>query len=215
MITETPHVFLIADDHSIVRNGLAIVIKSTFNPVILYQAGTFQEIQTQVAEYKIDLLILDISFPEGSTLQLIPVLKSFQPKMKILIFSSFDENIYALRYMKAGADGYLSKLSSPEEIQHAVETICREGKFTSAAIKEKIVDSFMNNKSHNPLDLLSERELEIARLLVKGYGNLEISNELNLKATTVSTYKTRVFEKLEIKSLPALIQKFDLYSDAI
>ena len=90
MITETPHVFLIADDHSIVRNGLAIVIKSTFNPVILYQAGTFQEIQTQVAEYKIDLLILDISFPEGSTLQLIPVLKSFQPKMKILIFSSFD-----------------------------------------------------------------------------------------------------------------------------
>jgi DNA-binding NarL/FixJ family response regulator len=121
--------------------------------------------------------------------------------------------VYALRYIKAGAGGYLSKLSAPDEIQHALEIMMRDGKYTSSAINNKIIDSFMLKKSHNPLEELSQREMEIALLLVQGYGNLEISNELNLKATTVSTYKTRVFEKLGITNLPALIEKFNLYSE--
>ncbi len=215
MKINTPHCFLVADDHSIVRNGLALVIRSTFDNAFIYQAGTFNEIQTFVSEIKIDFLILDISFPEGSVLRLLPGLKALQPNMKILIFSSFEEEVYALRYIKAGADGYLSKLSTPEDIQNALEIMIREGKYTSDKIKEKIVDSYMQKKSDNPLEELSQREMEIGTLLVKGYGNLEISNELNLKATTVSTYKTRVFEKLGVNNLPALIQKFDLYNDNI
>ncbi|MEY4011043.1 MAG: hypothetical protein RIT22_167 [Bacteroidota bacterium] len=209
----TPYCFLIADDHSIVRNGLALVIRSTFEDAFIYQAGTFNEIQSFVTEIKIDFLILDISFPEGSVLRMLPGLKALQPNMKILMFSSFDEEVYALRYIKAGADGYLSKLSTPEVIQQALKTMIREGKYTSDSIKDKIVDSYMLKKPDNPLEELSHREMEIATLLVKGYGNLEISNELDLKATTVSTYKTRVFEKLNITTLPALIQKFDLYHD--
>jgi len=215
MKINTPHCFLVADDHSIVRNGLALVIRSTFDNAFIYQAGTFNEIQTFVSEIKIDFLILDISFPEGSVLRLLPGLKALQPNMKILMFSSFEEEVYALRYIKAGADGYLSKLSTPEDIQNALEIMIREGKYTSDKIKEKIVDSYMQKKSDNPLEELSQREMEIGTLLVKGYGNLEISNELNLKATTVSTYKTRVFEKLGVNNLPALIQKFDLYNDNI
>lgn len=209
----TPYCFLVADDHSIVRNGLSMVIKNSFENVVLYQAGTFQEIQIQVATTKIDLLIMDISFPEGRTLNLLPELKALQPEMKILIFSSFDEEVYALRYIKAGADGYLNKLSTPEEIQKALATIIQEGKYTSNSIKDKIVESFIYKKLDNPLEQLSEREIEIATLLVKGYGNLEISNELNLKATTVSTYKNRVFEKLGITNLSSLIQKFQMYND--
>lgn len=213
MNTNESYCFLVADDHAIVRNGLALVIKSTFEDAILYQAGTFLEIQAYVSKIKIDLLILDISFPEGSTLKLLPGLQLLQPDMKILMFSSYDEEVYALRYIKAGAGGYLSKLSSPDEIQHALEVMMRDGKYTSAAINNKIIDSFMLKKSHNPLEELYQREMEIALLLVQGYGNLEISNELNLKATTVSTYKTRVFEKLGITNLPALIEKFNLYSE--
>lgn len=215
MKTHESYSFLVADDHAIVRNGLALVLKSSFGDAFLYQAGTFNEIKTLVSEIKIDLLILDISFPEGSTLQLLPGLKLLQPDMKILIFSSFDEDVYALRFIKAGAGGYLSKLSSPDEIQHAVEVMINTGRFTSEAIKNKIIESFMLKKADNPLEELSHREMEIAILLVKGYGNLEISNELNLKATTVSTYKTRVFEKLDITNLPALIEIFSLYNDTI
>jgi DNA-binding NarL/FixJ family response regulator len=211
----TSYCFLIADDHSIVRNGLALVIKSTFDNVVLYQAANFDEIKNQVAEIKIDLLILDINFPEGNTLSILPQLKTLQPIMKILIFTSYDEDVYALRYIKAGADGYLSKLCSPEEIQLAITRIMTEGKYMSSILNTKIIDSFMLKTTDNPLEKLSERELEIATLLVKGFGNLEISNELNLKATTVSTYKARIFEKLEVTNLPALIQKFELYKEAL
>lgn len=214
MKTNSPYIFLIADDHSIVRNGLAMLIKSTFEPVILYQAGTFQEVQTQVAEMKIDFLILDISFPEGNTLALLPSLKLAQPDMKVLIFSSFDEEVYGLRYLKAGADGYLSKLASPEDIQYALKTWTTKGSFISAKLQEGICNSVINGNSGNPLDVLSKREKEVAYLLVNGNGNLEISNELELQPTTVSTYKNRIFEKLGITNLPSLIAIFNLYTES-
>ena len=211
--TTNQPIFLIADDHSIVRNGLSIMIKEIFdNPVVL-QAGNFKEISEQFETNKIDVLILDISFPEGSSLAFLTELKELFPAVRILMFSSFDEEIYALRYLKAGADGYLSKLSAPHEIEHALKAIITNGKYTSNNIRDKIMDSFLLKKSDNPLENLSNREMEIASLLVKGLGNLEISNTLNLKATTVSTYKTRVFEKLGLTNLSDLIQTFNLYND--
>lgn len=211
--TSIPPVFLIADDHSIVRNGLVTMIGQIFEKATVFQAGNFQEIRAQFDNHKIDLLILDISFPEGSSLQLLSELKERQPAAKILVFSSFDEEIYALRYIKSGADGYLSKLSSPEEIEHAIRVMITKGKFTSDKIRDKIIDTLILKKSANPLENLSNREMEIASLLVKGYGNLEITNELNLKATTVSTYKVRVFDKLGISNLSDLIQTFNLHND--
>ena len=214
MKTNSPYIFLIADDHSIVRNGLAMLIKSTFESVILYQAGTFQEIQTQVASMKIDFLILDISFPEGNPLALLPSLKLAQPDMKVMIFSSFEEEIYGLRYLKAGADGYLSKLTSPEDIQFALKTWVSKGSFISAKLQQGIFHSVINGNTGNPLDGLSKREKEVAYLLVNGNGNLEISNELELQPTTVSTYKNRIFEKLGITNLPSLIAIFNLYDQS-
>lgn len=214
MKTNSPYIFLIADDHSIVRNGLAIIIKSTFESVILYQAGTFQEVQTQVSAMKIDFLILDISFPEGNALALLPSLKKAQPDMKVLIFSSFEEEIYGLRYLKAGADGYLSKMASPEDIQYALKKWTATGSFISSKLQRGISHSVINGNSGNPLDVLSKREKEVAFLLVNGNGNLEISNELELQPTTVSTYKNRIFEKLGITNLPSLIAIFNLYDQS-
>lgn len=205
--------FLIADDHGIVRNGLAVMINQKFENPTVFQAGNFQDIMALFENNKIDLLILDINFPDGNALKILPVVKIMQPDVKVLMFSTFDEEIYALRYIKAGADGYLSKLSPPDEIERALESIIKTGKYTSDKIKDKLMDSFLQNKSANPLENLSAREMEIATLFVKGYGNLEISNELNLKATTISTYKGRVFEKLSVNNLPDLIQIFNLHNE--
>jgi DNA-binding NarL/FixJ family response regulator len=205
--------FLIADDHSIVRGGLVIIIKSLFKDAAIFQACSFDEIEKKVDTESIDFLILDINFPEGNSLGIISKLKSKQPKLKILMFSNYDEDIYALRYIKAGADGYLSKLSSSEEMETALLKMVQEGRYTSARVNNKILDSLVYNKPGNPIEELSDREMEIATLLVNGIGNLEISNLLKLKATTVSTYKTRIFEKLGVHNLSALIQIFKLHNN--
>lgn len=205
--------FLIADDHSVVRSGLVIIIKNLYKDALTFQAGSFKEITTVLSDESIDVLILDISFPEGNSLSIISNIKLDFPNLKILMFTSYDEDVYALRYLKAGADGYLSKLSSPAEIEVAVLGMIRDGRYTSAKIKDKIIDSFMFSKPENPLEELSDREMEIATLLVNGMGNLEISTLLKLKATTISTYKTRIFEKLNISNLSSLIQIFSLHND--
>lgn len=205
--------FLIADDHSVVRSGLVIIIKTLFKDASIFQASSFSEIEKTLEAEKIDILILDISFPEGNSLSIISTIKLEHPNLRILIFSSYEEDIYALRYIKAGADGYLSKLSTPDEIEVALLKMVKDGKFTSSKIKDKIIDTFMFNKPENPLDELSDREMEIATLMVNGMGNLEISNVLKLKATTISTYKNRIFEKLGVSNLSALIQFFNLHND--
>jgi len=205
--------FLIADDHSVIRSGLALIIKSLFKDGAIFQANNLSEIQKIVATNRVDILILDISFPEGNSLKIIPILKMEHPNLKIVMFSSHDEEIFALRYIKAGADGYLSKLSTPDEIENALLKMDQEGKFISSKVRDKIIDSFMFNKPENPLEELSDREMEIATLMVNGMGNLEISNELKLKSTTVSTYKNRVFEKLGVANLSALIQFFNIHNN--
>lgn len=212
MKTNSPPSFLLADDHSIVRNGLEIVIKSIFDNCSIHHAGNFNEIRNLIAKEAINVLILDANFPEGTTLDLIPEFKLAQPNLNILIFTSLDEEIYALRYLKAGADGYLSKLATSEELEKAIVAMSANLKYMSPVIQDKMYTALLSNKSDNPLDELSEREMEIASLLVKGYGNLEISNELNLKSTTVSTYKARVFEKLGVTTLVALVEKYRQYN---
>lgn len=207
--------FLVADDHSIVRSGLKIIINNSYPDAIFMEASNFIEIDQALSITTVNILILDISFPEGNTLNIISNIKTKSPNIKILIFSSYDEEIYAMRYFKAGADGYLSKLSTTEEIENAISTLIKQGRYASPKIKDKIIDIFMHNKPENPLDELSDREMEIATLMVNGLGNLEISNILSLKATTVSTYKNRIFEKLSITNVSALIQIFNLHDDQL
>lgn len=207
--------FLVADDHSIVRSGLKIIINNLYPDASFLEASNFIEIDQALSIATVNILILDISFPEGNTLNIISNIKTKSPNIKILIFSSYDEEIYAMRYFKAGADGYLSKLSTTEDIENAITTLINQGRYASPIIKDKIIDIFMHNKPENPLDELSDREMEIATLMVNGLGNLEISNILSLKATTVSTYKNRIFEKLKINNVSALIQIFNLHDDQL
>lgn len=203
--------FLIADDHGVVRQGVSLLIKELFLNADVYQSGTFKDTFKVLKETKIDLLVLDINFPDGNSLNIIAEVKSIQPDVKILIFSAYDEDIYAMRYLNAGASGYINKGSSEEEMKQALQSMILSGKYITQKIKDKILDSYISKTSINPLEQLSNREVEVARLLIKGYGNLEISEFLQIKKSTVSTFKNRIFEKLEIDNLASLIELFHLY----
>jgi DNA-binding NarL/FixJ family response regulator len=205
------YTILIADDHTIVRQGISLVVKELFSNAIIHTAGSFKDTLKIVKETKLDLLILDINFPDGNSINIIPEIKNIQPELKILIFTAYDESIYAMRYLNAGVSGYLNKGCSEEEMKHAIKSMVSTGKYVTQTIKDRILDSYISKTPINPLEKLSNREVEVARLLIKGYGNLEISELLQIKKTTVSTFKNRVFEKLEIDNLASLIELFQLY----
>ncbi len=211
MNTTKKYNFISADDHSVVTQGMSFILKDLYNGATVYQIESFSEIIKVLNITTIDLLILDINFPDGKSLNLLPTLKKIQPDLKILIFSGYDEEIYAIRYINAGANGFLSKISSEEEIKNAITAVMNSGKYLSKNIQEKIMDSYILKKPANPLEQLSNRELEVAKLMVDGYGNTEICEALNIQKTTVSTYKTRIFEKTGIDNLSYLIQLFNLY----
>lgn len=204
--------FLIADDHSIVRQGVSLLIKELFFSAKIHQAANFKETLKVLKETPIDLLVLDINFPDGNSLNIIADIKHIQPDLKILILSAYDEDIYALRYLNAGASGYVNKGSSEEEMKQALKSMMLSGKYITQNIKDRILDSYISKKPINPLELLSNREVEVARLLIKGYGNMEIAEQLQVKKSTVSTFKNRIFEKLEINNLADLIDLFQLYN---
>lgn len=205
--------FLVADDHKIITQSLSFIIKSLVKNANVVQINKLNDVLKTLQSTSFTMIILDISFPDGTTLQLIPTIRSLYPDLKILIFSGNDEDIFALRFINAGANGFISKLSSEEEIETAISKILQEGKYLSSSVKEKIADSFIYNKPVNVFEQLSDRELQIGKMLVAGYGNTQISERLSLQKSTVSTYKNRIFEKLNVTNLSDLIQLFQLYDN--
>jgi DNA-binding NarL/FixJ family response regulator len=205
---------LLADDHSVVRHGVAIVLKESFNNIAIVHADSLDEAIKAVEMHSPHMLLLDINLPGGNTVGMIKKIKQAKEDIRILMFSAYDEEQYALRYIHAGVDGYLNKLSSEDKIVEAVTTILNGGKYISNKVKDKIFDNVLNKTADNPLDLLSNRELEIAGLLARGEGNLEISNRLNIRMSTVSTYKARIFEKLGVSNVVSLVEKYKLYIDS-
>ncbi len=207
--------FLLADDHSVVRKGVSLIIEELVEKPMIYHSSTIIETIQIIKKNKIDILILDINFPEGNNTNIVSEIRELNGAIKILMFSALEEDIYALRYINAGAHGFLNKTSSETEMKEALSTFIQTGKYFTPNIKEKILDKFMYKKNLNPLDQLSDREMEVALLLIKGYGNLEISLMKMIQPTTVSTYKKRIFEKLSIDNLVSLIDVFNSYNESV
>lgn len=197
--------FLVADDHKIITQSLSLIIKSIVPNAEVQQVNKLRDVLKTLALKPMSMLVLDISFPDGITLQIIPTIKSLYPDLKILIFSGHEEELFALRYINAGANGFISKLSSEEEIENAIISVFNKGKYLSSKVKELIEESYFTKKNSNVIEKLSDRELEIANLMVEGLGNTQISDKLNLQKSTVSTYKTRIFEKLNVNNISELI----------
>lgn len=203
---------LIADDHSIVRFGLKQMITAGFAPVAVKDAASFDDVIGLIAQYSFDLLILDINLPGGNTLQMLDSVRLRQPSIKILIFSAFDEKLYAINYLQAGADGYLEKTSAEGEVKNAISTIMRNEKYMSASTRRQLLQKFDAGKRQDPFTELSGRELDVMNLMINGTPVSKIAEMLHLHISTVSTYKSRIFTKLEVDNIVELLERVKLHS---
>lgn len=199
---------IIADDHYVVRVGTSIIIESEFNEVKIFYAEKYTQVLDLLRTTKIDLIILDINMPESKYIEMISEIKSINAQVKILVFSVYEENI-AIQYIMSGADGYLNKLSDESEIINAIKNIFEIGNYFPNKILDKIIKYARNEISTNPFENLTQKEFKIFELLMNGNGNLEISNILDLKKSTISTHKKRIFEKLNVKSIPEMINLYN------
>lgn len=198
-------VFLLADDHSIVRQGMEIVISDIVPEAKIYQTSSLHQVVELVESKGIEMAVIDAHFPDGNSLHILPQMKVVNPNLKILIFTGLEEDLHALKFIKAGANGYLSKLSEEDEIRDALTAFIERGEYFSPLVRNLLVQFVYNPNLISPLSQLTKREMEIAEMYADGYGNLEIANTLNIKQNTVSTIKKNIFEKLEIENLVELI----------
>ncbi|MBB2952608.1 MULTISPECIES: response regulator transcription factor [Sphingobacterium] len=207
---------LIADDHSIVRLGASVIIKETMPSCIITQAQDYSEVLTLLEKEDFDLLLLDINMPGGNNIRVVKEILEIQPSIKILVFSSYDESLYALRYIEAGAAGFVNKSTAMAELSNAILTIKERGKYMSDEVKDLYVKKLTQTKAKintmNPLSRLSNREVDVAKYLMQGLGIIEVSTSLDLSPSTVSTYKSRIFEKLNVSNIPELIEIFRIHS---
>jgi two-component system invasion response regulator UvrY len=205
---------LIADDHEIVRMSLVMMIKQLKPHAYLTEVHDYKTLYDAISREKYDVLILDVNMPNGSFQEAVAFIKFKQPAVKILVFSSQDEQVYALRYLKIGADGYLTKDSSITKIDQALNLMLKTGKYLSEDLRDFMIENSLRGTAKgSPIENLSNRELEIANMLVQGKSLKELSHTLNLHSSTISTYKTRLFEKLNIQSLPELVEILRLYKE--
>lgn len=198
--------FLLADDHTIVRQGMQLIIEDLVEDYEIYTASSLSQIRQQIKLHQFDIAILDAELQDGNCISVIPEFKLLQPHVKIMVFTSFEEENYSLKFINAGADGFLSKLSEESEIENAVSEMIENGKYFPPFTQKLMEVSDQERNLFNPLNRLSERELQIAELYAKGAGNLEIANILDIKQNTVSTFKKRIFEKLKVETLVELIE---------
>ena len=197
--------FLLADDHSLIRQGIFFMLEDIDLEKEIFQASNLQQTLEIIKSKTIDIAVIDAHFPDGNSLSVIPEIKKISPDTKILIFTGIDESTQSLKYLNAGANGFLSKMSEEKEIENALKRMYEDGEYISAVTKALLLDSLQDRRLINPLFRLTERELQVAEMYAEGLGNLEIANQLDVKQNTVSTLKRRIFEKLKIDNIVELI----------
>lgn len=202
---------LLADDHSVVRQGVSLILQNSFKKAQIDHVENFAGVLRLLDETIYDLIILDINMDGGDTTDMITDIRAIRPNSKILMFSAYEDQHYALRYIHAGANGYINKMCEEDELIRAVKDVLSVGVYVSESMESDVYDYATKKTDYNPLQSLSNREIEVARLLIKGLGNLEISNKLKIRMSTVSTYKLRMFEKLGIKNVMNLVEMFNVY----
>ena len=190
---------VIADDHQLIREGLKRVIQRETDFELIAETDNPLKVIELVQTKEFDVLILDINFPQKSGFEVLKEVKLIKPQSRILMLSIHPEERYALRTLKAGASGYLNKDCEPEELLNAIRTISVGKKYITPSIGDRLLSS-KDNSLENPLEILSDREFEVLRLIAEGKNQTEIAEMLSLGVSTVNTYRSRILEKLELKS---------------
>ena len=191
---------LIADDHTVVRRGLRQILLDEFPNVEIAEVADAEELIKKVMTAKWDVVVSDLSMPGRSGLDALQQIKLSHPDLPVLILSIHPEEQYALRALKAGASGYLSKDTAPNELVKAVQKVLLGKKYISQAIAQKLASSFSSDAGLSLHDSLSDREFDVMKLLANGKSVSEIAEILSLSATTVSTYRARLMVKMDLKS---------------
>ncbi len=197
---------VIADDHTIVREGLKQLLLAAGSFEIAGEAPDGHEVLKLAREKEFDVLLLDLSMPGKSGMDLIKQVKSERPRLRILVLSMHQEHQYAVRAIKAGASGYLTKDSASTQLVSAIEKVASGGAFISAEVAEQLALGAMPQTDGPPHTALSDREYQVFRMLVAGQAVSEIANELNLSVKTVSTHKARLMEKMGIDNQAELVR---------
>jgi len=203
--------FLLVDDHVVVRSGIRVLLSEIYNPAEIHEAFDGESTLEELKRNQFDLIMLDIQMPNTDTLGLMKVIHQNYPSQKVLIFSMSAENIYAKRFMKAGAYGFISKESPLEEITKAINVILNGRKYISETLIDKLAEDSLSGNPGNPFDKLSPKEFEIVSLLLSGKTLTEISHSLNIHTSTAGTHKARLFEKLGVTNVLELNELAKLY----
>ena len=189
---------LIADDHAVVRKGLSQILLEEFSTAVIGEVDNSEDLIKKAMEGHWDVIISDLSMPGRSGLDALHQLKEILPDTPVLIMSIHPEDHYAIRALKAGAAGYLTKATAPKELVKAVRLVLEGRKYISPSTAEKLASVVIREKEKLPHEYLSNREFDVFKLLAAGRQVSEIASQLSLSTTTISTYRTRIMSKMNI-----------------
>jgi DNA-binding NarL/FixJ family response regulator len=191
---------LIADDHAVVRRGVRQILEETSDIEVGGEASTASELWQKACEGRWDAVVLDVNLPGRSGLELLSDLKRERPEVPVLILTVHSEEQYAVRALKSGASGFLTKESAPEKLVDAVRCISSGRRFITAEVADKLASSVARSGEGPPHDALSDREFQILKMIASGKTVSEIGRELSLSVKTISTHRTRILKKMSLKT---------------
>lgn len=197
---------VVADDHTIVRDGLKQILSAADDMTVVGEARDGHEVIQQVRNLEFDVLLLDLSMPGRSGVELIKQVHDEKPKLRILVLTMHEERQYAVRAIKSGAAGYMTKESASAQLVSAIRKVASGGAFITAEVAEQLALGAMPNASGPIHETLSDREFQIFRLLVSGVSVSDIGEQLNLSIKTVSTHKARLMQKMGIQNTTDLVR---------
>ena len=191
---------LLIDDHAVVRHGLKQILADEFRRATFGEARNAQEALDLAWKENWDVVVLDVTMPGRSGLEVLREIKKHKPRVPVLVLSMHPENQFAVRVLKRGASGYMNKESAPAELVGAIKKVLAGGRYVSTSLAEKLA-TYLSSDSQKPAqDLLSDREFQVLRLIASGKIVSEIARELSLSVKTISTYRTRILEKMGLRN---------------
>ncbi len=190
---------LITDDHAVVRKGMKQILAETRDIVVADEAGDGREALEKIRKNDYDMVLLDISMPGRDGLEVLKELQNLKPKLPVLVLSMYPEEQYAVRALRSGASGYLTKDSAPDELIAAIRKVHGGGKYVSASLAEKLALKLGSDLNTAPHETLSDREYQVMCMIASGKSVKEIGQELALSVKTVSTYRARILQKMRLK----------------
>lgn len=190
---------LIVDDHAVVRKGIKLILSELDEPVVIGQAGNGSEAMRLIREEPWDMVLLDISLPGKNGIEVLKQIKAEYKKLPVLMLSMYPDDQYALRAIRAGAAGYMTKEAAPDELLQIIARVRKGGRYISPELAEKLLFELEDNADELPHLALSDREFEVLRLIASGKTVSEIAAMLSLSVKTISTYRTRILEKMKMK----------------